>query len=193
MNVDRDRIEILVEEPSMKNVLQIILPKILPQGYQLDVNCFVRPHQGKSDLKKSIPIKVKAYQHFPQLVRLIVVQDQDSNDCKKLKQDLVDLIKNTNLNQPHLIRIVCKELENWYLGDMKAIETVYPNFKASKYQNKAKYRNPDSTYGSHELERQIKGFSKIFASKIISKHLDVDNNKSPSFNQFVTGIRRFLK
>ncbi|NJN77574.1 MAG: hypothetical protein HC803_03985 [Saprospiraceae bacterium] len=54
-------VEILVEELSMKNVLDIILHQILPEGYVLGVNCFIRPHQGKSDLQKSIPIKVNAF------------------------------------------------------------------------------------------------------------------------------------
>lgn len=185
-------IEILVEEPSMENVLNILLPQILPEGYTLGVNCFVRPHQGKSDLQKSIPKKVQAYQNFPQQVLLIVIHDQDSNDCILLKENLIQIITQINPNQPYLIRIACKELENWYLGDMPAIEQVYPKFKASKHQNKAKYRNPDHTFGAHELEQQIKTFTKGFASKSIPLHMDITTNNSPSFNQLVTGIQQFL-
>lgn len=185
-------VEILVEEPSMENVLDIILPQILPEGYELGVNCFVRPHQGKSDLKKSIPIKVNAYQYFPQTVRLIVIQDEDSNDCMILKQNLIDLIQTQNLYQPYLVRIACKELENWYLGDMQAIEAVYPTFKAEKNQRKKKYRNPDSIFGADDLERQIKDFAKGFASKNIPKQMDINSNKSSSFNHLISGVQRFL-
>ena len=185
-------LEILVEEPSMENVLDIILPQILPEGYELGINCFVRPHQGKSDLQKSIPRKVMAYQRFPQPVKLIVIQDQDSNDCMVLKQELIDLIMNRNSNQSYLVRIACRELENWYLGDMQAIETVYPTFKARTHQLKAKYRNPDSVSGADDLERKIKNFAKGFASKNIPQHMDISNNKSPSFNHLVSGVQRFL-
>ena len=185
-------VEILVEEPSMENVLNIILPQILPEGYQLGINCFIRPHQGKSDLQKSLPKKVQAYQYFPKNVNLIVVQDQDSNDCIDLKQVLIDLIQSKNRHQPHLVRIACKELENWYLGDMKAIEAVYPSFRASQHQNRANYRNADNVFGAHELERLIKDFSKGFASKHIPKHMNIAINRSPSFQHLVSGVQRFL-
>lgn len=58
------RIEFLLEEASMANVLRELLPKILPDGYELEVNCFLRPHRGKTDLQKSIPRKVKGIQQF---------------------------------------------------------------------------------------------------------------------------------
>lgn len=186
------RIEVLVEEPSMKNFLEIIFPKILPPGFELNNNCFIHPHQGKSDLQKSIPKKVLAYKRFPQKVKLIVVHDQDSNDCLILKNDLLDLVKSQNKNQPCLIRIACKELENWYLGSLHSIEKVYPMFKASKFTNKAKYRNPDNIFGAPELQMLIKNFSKGFASKQIPKYMDLENNNSPSFNHLISGVQNFL-
>jgi len=188
----KEIVEILVEEASMKNFLEVILPKILPDGFALNINCFIRPHQGKSDLQKSIPRKVKAFQHFPQQVKLIIIHDQDSNDCIKLKTSLAKLIQKQNTLQPYLIRIACKELENWYLGDMKAIENVYTKFKASKYLRKAKYRNPDRVYGSEELSNIIINFSKGLASREIPKNMALEENKSPSFNHLLTGIKHFL-
>ena len=83
------RIEILVEEPSMAEVLRIILPKVAPPEWILDQNYFIRKHQGKSDLKKSIPSKITAFSHFHEKVGVVIVQDQDSNDCKILKQSLL--------------------------------------------------------------------------------------------------------
>ena len=43
----------LLEEESMKHFLDGILPKILPP----DVGFITVPHEGKSDLQKSVPIK----------------------------------------------------------------------------------------------------------------------------------------
>lgn len=191
--MSQEIVEILVEEASMKNLLEHILPKVLPDGFELDINCFVRPHQGKSDLQKSIPKKVKAYQYFPQAVRLIIIHDQDSNDCKLLKKSLIDLIEKENSTQPYLIRIACRELENWYLGDMKSIESVYPSFHAAKYVRKAKYRNPDNVFGSFELSRLIENFSKGVASREIPKYMNIDSNNSLSFNHMVLGIKNFLE
>ena len=49
------RIEILVEEPSMKEFLNILLPKILDNDWILNENYFIRSFEGKSDLQKNIP------------------------------------------------------------------------------------------------------------------------------------------
>lgn len=184
-------IEFLVEEPSMKNFLYGILPKILPYGYQLNVNCFVREHQGKQDLKKSIPIKLRAYKKYKRTVKVIIIHDQDSSDCKILKTELQNLV-NTVSDVPCLIRIACRELEAWYIGDMDALQAIYPQFNVSKYKNWSVFRNPDICNASFELKRIIPTFQKGIVSKEITKHIDLDKNKSESFNHLITGIKKFL-
>ena len=87
------RVEILVEEKSIKELLRIILPKVLPQKWQLDENYFIREHEGKSDLKKSIENKVKVFSNWHEPIGLVVVHDQDTADCKLLKEMLVDKCK----------------------------------------------------------------------------------------------------
>ena len=47
----------LLEEASMKTVLDIILPQILPESVEFKTI----PHSGKSDLEASIPHKLKAW------------------------------------------------------------------------------------------------------------------------------------
>lgn len=184
-------IEILVEEPSMKNFLSEILPKILPDGYYLNYNCFIRDHQGRNHLQKEIPIKVRAYQNYSKPVKLIIIQDQHSEDCKNLKSKLQNLVTcNSNLNS--LIRIVCRELEAWYIGDMEALNKVYPKFNVDKYRNWAKFRDPDLCNAANELKQIISNFQKGIASKEIPKYFDLDNNKSKSFNHLISGIKNFL-
>lgn len=127
------RVEFLLEEESMKHVLEILLPKILPPTYRLNENCFLRPHNGKSDLRNSIPKKVKVFSAFREETKLVILHDQDSNDCTVLKKDLQKLCEE-NGDCPVLIRIPCRELEAWYLGDMEAVEQAYPRFKANSRQ-----------------------------------------------------------
>ena len=190
--MNKDRVEILVEEKSMELFLENLLPKILPERYVLYVNCFIRPHEGKSHLSKSIPKKSRAYKHFNTPVKLIVVHDQDSNDCKNLKRKIEESVRANNEQIPLLIRIPCKELENWYLGDLKAIEGLYPKSRAERYINKAKFRIVDKLNGTEEMERLSKEFTKTFCAKNICAHMDIDSNSSTSFNQFVSGVRKFL-
>lgn len=184
-------IEILLEESSMENFLREVLPKILPKNYVLDENCFLRPHNGKSDLKKSIPNKVKVFSNYFEPVKLIIIHDQDSNNCKLLKKSLTELCK-SNGDCPTLIRIACKELESWYLGDMDAIEKVYPKFKAKNFKRIAKFRNPDLLQASQELKILIPEFQKGFASKNISKFISIEESTSSSFKHLISGIKKFL-
>lgn len=97
-----------------------------------------------------------------------------------------------NGDLPVLVRIACRELEAWYLGDMDAIEKVYPRFKASQHRNKKKFRDPDHPNPSDELAKLIPEFGKTTAAREIPKHMDLENNRSVSFNHLISGIRRFL-
>ena len=107
----------LLEEESMKHFLDGILPKILPP----DVGFITVPHEGKSDLQKSVPIKLRAWKEPG--VKFVIVQDQDTGDCRELKRKLVELCGDTT--QEVLIRIACHELEAWYFGDLEAVSKAY--------------------------------------------------------------------
>ena len=176
----------MLEERSAKDFLCALLPKILPP----DVTYRCIPHQGHSDLKKSIPIKLRGWR-TPN-TRFIIVHDQDSHDCKQLKGKLRALCQGT----PHansLIRIVCRELEAWYFGDLAAVEKAFSSLGTRKYQNKAKYRHPDDIVKpSKELEKIFKGFSKNRAAKEIPQYMDIDKNQSPSFQCFVSGVHKHI-
>lgn len=184
-------LEIFTEERSMENFLRGLLPRILPSDFQLDINCFIRPHEGKSDLKKSLIRKVKAFQNYPHPVKLLIIHDQDSNDCKLLKADLVSICSSIS-NLEFLVRIACKELENWYLGDLYSIERIYPDSRASRLSNKSKFKRPDSLNGTEELENLSKKFSKSHASREIGKIICLEDNRSVSFNHFVSGVSKIL-
>ncbi len=122
---------------------------------------------------------------------MIIIHDQNSAKCVLIKDQLVKLIKN-NCNLPHLVRIACRELECWYLGDLKAVENVYPKSKASKFANKSKFRDPDLLNGTDEMTRLCNDFTKGFASREIPKYIDIENNSSSSFNNLISGIQNFL-
>jgi hypothetical protein len=184
-------LEIFTEEKSMENFLRELLPRILPVHLELDKNCFIRPHEGKDDLRKSLRRKVMAFPHFPKPIKLLVIHDQDSNDCGKLKEELVSICPDLK-KEDFLIRIACKELENWYLGDLRSIELVYPDSKASQLINKSKFRNPDSLNGADEVLKLTSKFSKSHASRELGKIISLTENRSVSFNHLISGVSKFL-
>ncbi len=191
------RIEILTEEQSMCDVLEIILPKILPKKWVLQQNYFIRPHKGKSDLQKSIPRKIKVFSTYHEPAGVVIVHDQDSYDCSELKNKLLTLCKITIEEPcPILIRIACRELESWYLGDMKAIQSAYPKFKVENYTKKSKFRNPDNlNNATEEIEKILPDFQKGASARAIAPHLDtnIENNQSESYRQFIKGIIAFFQ
>lgn len=185
-----DRLEFLVEERSMAEVLKVLLPRILPASWVLDENYFIRPHEGKSDLKRSIPKKLKGFaQHKEQTTGFIIIQDQDSNDCRQLKQELVALCKaNQAPNIKFLVRIVCHELEAWYLGDMKAIQAVFPRFNPARHLKKSLFRLPDTCQNPKTRLKDIVGdYQQIATAQMIAPYIDIEHNRSESFRQFVSG------
>jgi hypothetical protein len=133
------RIEIMVEERSMKEFLTIFLPVVMDEFWVLNQNVFIRSFEGKSDLQKNISSKLKAYSNWHEPTGVIILQDQDSNDCIELKNKLVELCARRG-NCRTLIRIVCREFESWYLGDFEALGRSYPAFKFEKFINKPKIR-----------------------------------------------------
>ena len=76
----------LVEEPSMADFIDRLLPRFFP-GLVFQCN----PHDGKQDLEKSIPRKLRAWREPG--VRFVVVRDQDSADCHQVKDELIQLCR----------------------------------------------------------------------------------------------------
>lgn len=173
----------LLEELSMKVFLEGLLPRVLPE----DVHFILISHEGKSDLEKSIPRKLKAWRD--KNARFVIVRDQDSDDCKTLKAHLLDLCAPAK-HASVLVRIVCRELESWYLADLQALDAAYGTALAPQ-QSKRRFRDPDQlTSPSRELERLVPGFGKVSGGRLLGPRVNVSNRRSPSFATFMEGVRR---
>lgn len=172
----------LLEEQSMKCFLDGLLPRILPAEIQF----ITIPHEGKSDLQKSLTAKLQGWNEPD--VKFVVVQDQDSNDCKEIKKKLLDLCKNSK--KEILIRIACHELEAWYFGDMNALSQAY-GVDLSAAKRKSKYRIPDAIVNpKEELRWLLPEHQQIAGARRIAPIIDIGNNSSVSFQMFVNGVRK---
>ncbi|MBI5119899.1 MAG: DUF4276 family protein [Rhodospirillales bacterium] len=179
---------VLVEEESMKRTLDILLPTLLPE----DVYIRVIPHQGKSDLEASVPRKLRAWTN-PQ-AKFIVMRDNDGGDCKKLKGKLSALCSSGGRPET-LIRIVCQELESWFLGDLAAVEKsgISPDRNIARKQGKKTYKDPDRLGNAkEELRRIAPSYMPRTGSHAIAPHMSLDSNRSKSFQVFVGGVRRMI-
>lgn len=122
----------LLEEPSMKYLLDELLPRILPK----DIDFQTIPHNGKRDLEKSIPRKLRGWNE-PGDIRFVILHDQDTKDCIALKQELLQLCSVTD--KPVLVRISCQEMESWYFGDVNALASAYNNPKLKEISQKRNF------------------------------------------------------
>jgi len=177
---------LFLEEPSAREMLKGLLPRLLPEN----INPIYVVFEGKQDLEKRFHRQLKAWL-APDAI-FIVMRDQDSGDCVAIKQNLVQ--KCINSGKPDtLVRIACHELESWYLGDLKAIEQAIGPNGISARQNKQKYRAPDNLANpSGEMKRLSPDYQKVSGSRAIGPFMDLTNNRSTSFNIFISGIRRLV-
>lgn len=174
----------MLEEPSAKSVLDIILPILLPP----EVTFQTIPHRGKDDLRLSLPRKLRSW--LVPDTRFVVLHDQDSNTCETLKEDLQTICRQAGRDDV-VIRIACRELEAWYFGDLEAVEQAYPGNQLQQLAEKRAYRDPDNIVKPSEaLERLVPGFQKGFASKTVPCYMQMDRNRSRSFQVFIEAMQR---
>lgn len=177
----------LLEDDSMKAFLESLLPRILPVGAQPPV---LIPHEGRSDLEKSIPRKLRAFRD--PAVQFVVLRDQDSGDCRRIKQNLRDLC--TAAGRPDtLIRIACRELESWYVADLAAIDRIYGT-TVQKQQEKNKYRYPDRLGSpSQELRKLVPQFQKLRGAAQLGREVDLENPRSTSFAHLISALTALVR
>ena len=175
----------LVEEPSMAMFLDTWLPISFPE---LPFRCL--PHEGKADLKRSIPRKLRAWRAPG--VKFAILIDNDGGNCRALKRELVELCHDCG-RPATLVRIVCQELEAWYLGSPETIAEAFEQEKLIDYFSSKKFRNPDSILKpSVELLRIVPEFQKISGARSIARRIHGHRNSSSSFAALVDGIRRSM-
>ncbi|MBT3219465.1 MAG: DUF4276 family protein [Proteobacteria bacterium] len=176
-----------LEERSAKALLEGLLPRVLSMD---EFAIHYVPFEGKQDLEKQLVRKMRGWRtpetHF------VVLRDQDNGRCKDVKKRLFGLCHKAG-HPEALIRIACRELESWYLGDLAAVEKALQINGLAKKQLSKKFRNPDQLHKpSHELRRLTTGlYQKIAGSRAIGPHLDLEGkNHSKSFRVFISGLEK---
>ena len=174
----------LLEEPSAKRLLQGLLPRILPSNFQFRYIVF----EGKQHLEKHMGSKLRAWQTPG--AKFVVLRDQDSGDCKVVKQGLVE--KCAQSNRPDtLVRVACRELEAWIVGDLAAFAKEFTAPQAEKQKNKGKFVDPDTLADPvKELRVFCPEYKKGDGAERMGLRLDPETNQSGSFRAFCDGVLR---
>jgi hypothetical protein len=201
-------IEFLVEELSAEAALKNLVPKILGE----EVTFQIHPYQGKQNLLRKLPDRLKGYKKWlPDDWRIVVLIDTDRQDCKLLKHQLEEIASNAGLITKSaapsdrsfqvLNRLAIEELEAWFFGDVEAIATAYPGV-SPKIAQKERFRNPDAITGGtwEALEKLLQskgyhrgGLEKVNAARQISQHMNPDCNRCKSFEVFRDGLLKMVE
>ncbi|MCC7312963.1 MAG: DUF4276 family protein [Sulfuritalea sp.] len=175
----------LLEEPSAKDALEGFLPTILPENAEITYLVF----EGKQDLERRMARTMRAWQKAD--ARFVVMRDQDSGDCKLIKQGLLARCREAGSADRAVVRIACRELESWFLGDWAAVGQAFNLPRLAAMGGKAIYRDPDRL-GSPvaELRKVIPTYQKRDGARRIGPYLSTDVNRSNSFVVFAEAVRR---
>ena len=196
-------IKIFLEEPSAEEALKHLLPKIILKDVSYEFHTF----QGRDEMLKELPKRLKGEQWIPNDWRIIVFIDEDRRDCHELKaylekaaHDAGFVTKSSAIpNEDFQVvnRIAIEELEAWFFGDIEALRAAYPKIPKN-LQSKARFRNPDAIQGgTYEALRDLLIQKKYFRGRIpklmvaqnIAQHMEPSRNISKSFQVFVEGLK----
>jgi hypothetical protein len=180
------RIVFLLEERSMKTLLDVLLPRLIP-GWIEHAHFQCIAFEGKSDLEANVTRKLQAWREPG--VRFVVMRDNDGAVCVDLKARLAQLCSRAG-RPDTLIRLVCQQLEGWYLGDLSAVSSAF-GVNADTAPLIKKYADPDRmTNADQEMAGLVPTYQKIGGSRTVAPHLVIERNRSRSFQVFVEGLRR---
>ena len=210
--------EILTEDQSGKIALEIILEKILGANGWLH-SWKVHPYRGLGRIPKNLradgdPSKRLLLNRLPMILRgygrsldpssaaVVVVVDLDRRDCIAFKHELLDVLKGCDPQPNALFRIAVEEGEAWLLGDREAVKTAHPRAKDAVLDDYAQdsicdtwevLANAVHPGGAARLQQSgwpDTGVAKCDWARHIAPHMDIDRNRSKSFQVFRDGVRR---
>lgn len=177
----------LLEEPSAQDLLEGLVPRLLPEV--TDVRYLV--FQGCQDLERQLVRKLKGWL-APGSV-FVVLRDQDAAECTVVKERLVGLVQESG-RASVLVRIACRDLESWVLGDWAAIAQAFDKPHLAAQGQKAIYREPDRLVRPvMELRKFIPDYQKRDGARRVGPLLSLDSNRSQSFQTFCRGLKRLLQ
>ena len=133
---------------------------------------------------------------------IVVVMDNDNRDPADFYKQLEQVAANNHITIDHVFCIAIEEMEAWLLGDEAAILAAYPQARQQVLRSYIQDSVcgtwevlADAVYsgGSRRMKKECptfaeKGREKVAWARNIGIHMDLELNKSPSFNYFLAEL-----
>lgn len=208
--------EVLVEDKSGSITVEHLMEKILgPNGVNhswrihrykgighLPKNLHRRPDPGKQLLLHQLPHVLRGYgRSLGNSAAVVIVVDLDDKNCRVFKRELLNVLNACPLRPRTLFRIAIEESEAWLLGDRSALKNAYPNARDSVLDSYIQesicgtwevLANAVTSGGAARLKKlgyPEEGRVKCKWAQDIAPHVDINTNRSKSFQVFRDGLR----
>jgi len=213
--------EFLIEDKSGEEMLKILVPKMIDtqmhtfkiHSYKgigtIPKNLKTTQDAAKRSLLNQLPKLLSGYgnafQYDLENNVVILVCDLDNKNKEQFLKELTDVLESCFIQPKTSFCIAIEECEAWFLGDLDAVRKAYPKAKEQILRN---YKN-DSICGTWEVladavfsggSAKLKklghideGTQKSVWAKAIAPFMNVENNKSPSFNFFKSEVEKYCR
>lgn len=213
--------EFLIEDKSGEEMLKLLVPKIIDtqihtfriHSYKgigaIPKNLKTSQDASKRSLLNQLPKLLsgygKSFRYDLESNAVILVCDLDNKNKSKFLKELKDVLASCEIEPTTSFCLAIEECEAWLLGDLDAIKKAYPKANAQVLKN---YKN-DSICGTWELladavfsggSAKLKelghadeGTQKSEWAKNITPFMNIENNKSPSFNFFKSEVEKYCR
>ena len=215
-------LEILIEDQSGKEALEILIPKIVHENVTFNIVSYKGIGHLPKNLNANTDVNKRVLlNNLPRLIRglgktfagygesfpaaLVVVCDLDDRDLTGFSEELARVLDECDPQPLTRFCLAIEEGEAWMLGDIPAITNSYPRANLSILNN---YVNDsicgtwevlaDAVYAGGHTKLKKRGWQSVGAekskwSRVICPQMDVSLNKSPSFNNFINTLRSLVE
>ena len=177
----------LLEEPSARDLLVGLLPRLLPGHVRVHYLVF----EGKQDLEAQLVRKLRGWR-TPNSA-FVVLRDQDAADCRMVLARLGKLVDESG-RAPSVVRLACRELEAWIVGDWRAVAAAFERPHLAGLLRKEPYREPDALVRPVDVLRKfIPEYQKRDGARRVGGLLDPQHNQSRSFRKFCAALLKLVE
>lgn len=194
------------DEPTVKEIMTRKFGMVHGSQFQ------VHPHGGKGELPDdpnakpaemdrtllgTLPAKLRGYAGSGDSTCVVVLLDQDDDDCAALLNGLKAMLGQLSKRPANvLFRIAMEEIEAWFLADRKAVKAAYPtvSFDGVPRSNSDLIDDPSDVLAKC-LGEPLPSTGQVKATwaENIAPKIDLDKPKSPSLRKFIEGVGRYWR